>query len=100
MARREIAATLNTDRRQLTAEQRREIVATLREQGHSLRAIAGAVGVSHPTVIDDLAGGKDLPPDEVTGRDGKRYPSKRPTLVAAKDERQAERAQQARGMTP
>ena len=94
---REIAVTLNTDRRQLDAEQRREIVAALREQGHSLRAIAGAVGASVGTVHADAerSGVQDRTPAEVTGQDGKRYPAKRPTIIAAKDEKEAARAQTA-----
>jgi site-specific DNA-methyltransferase (adenine-specific) len=92
---RDIAATLNIDRRQLDADQRREIVAALREHGHSLRAIAGAVGADAKTVRNDLAGGDLSPPAEVRGQDGKRYPARRPTIVATKDERQAEKAQRA-----
>lgn len=92
---RDIAATLNTDRRQLDADQRREIVAALREHGHSLRAIAGAVGVEQTTVRRDLSGVAPATPAEVTGQDGKRYPARRPTIVATKDERQAEKAQRA-----
>lgn len=78
----ELARTLNMDRRHLDVEQRRLVVADLRAEGHSLRAIAGAVGVSHPTVIDDLRStGKDLPvdvPDRIVGRDGKSRPATRP----------------------
>lgn len=93
---REIAATLNTDRRQLDAEKRREIVASLREQGHSLRAIAGAVGVSKSQVERDAAIVPDgTIPERVQRQGGGSYPSKRPSLVAAKDEREAERAQDA-----
>lgn len=92
---REIAATLNTDRRQLSVEQRRAVVATLREQGHSLRAIAGAVGASLGTVQRDVAGVSPDTPAEVVGKDGKSYPAKRPTVVTAKDEREAARAQSA-----
>ena len=92
---REIGVTLNADRRQLGADQRREIVASLREAGHSLRAIAGAVGVSAKTVHQDLSGVTQVTPGEVRGQDGKRYPAKRPTIVAAKNEREAEKAQAA-----
>lgn len=49
-----IAGTLNLDRRHLTAEQRREVVGSLREEGHSLRAIAGALGVSKSQVEKDV----------------------------------------------
>ena len=45
----EIARTLNADRRQLTEEQRRAVAVDLRRDGHSERAIAGALGVSQPT---------------------------------------------------
>lgn len=86
--------TLNADRRQLAPQQRREIVAALRESGHSLRAIAGAVGSSKSQVERDLSGVPSGTPGESIGRDGKRYPAKRP-IVAAKNEREAERAQQA-----
>lgn len=75
----EVARTLNVDRRHLTEEQRREVAVALRQDGHSLRAIAGALGTSHTQVRRDLedSGGTDVPP-EVTGRDGKSYPSSRP----------------------
>ena len=76
---RAIAATLNTDRRHMDIDQRRAIVAHLREQGHSLRAIAGAVGVDPKTVRNDLSTGELSPvPDRITGRDGKSRPSTRP----------------------
>jgi len=60
------------------ADQRREIVAALREHGHSLRAIAGAVGVDAATVHRDAAssGVAAATPDEVRGLDGKRYPAR------------------------
>jgi ParB-like chromosome segregation protein Spo0J len=96
---REIARTLNADRRQLTEEQRRQIVRVLREQGHSVRAIAGALGVGKSTVADDAAqlsaAGQLEQPDRVRGLDGKSRPGTRPTIVAAKNEREAERAQEA-----
>lgn len=98
---RDIAATLNSDRRQLDPDQRIEVEKVLREAGHSLRAIAGAVGVSHVQVRNDLAGVNDLTPDEdaeperVQGRDGKSYPAHRPALVATKNEQEAAKAQQA-----
>jgi len=75
---RAIAATLNTDRRHMDIDQRRAIVAHLREQGHSLRAIAGAVGVSQVTVMKDAAAVNGLTPETVRGADGKTYPSTRP----------------------
>ena len=93
----ELARTLNMDRRQLDAEHRRLIVADLRANGHSLRAIAGAVGVSHPTVIDDLRStGNDLPvevPDRIVGRDGRSRPSTRPRSADDDEEIGEEEAQ-------
>lgn len=79
----EIVQTINLDRRHLDAEQRREIVAALRANGHSLRAIAGAVGTSQTQVARDLeaSGVTEVTPDEVHGKDGKRYPSRRPPIV-------------------
>jgi len=91
---RDIAHTLNADRRQMNAEQRRQVVAALREQGHSLRAIAGAVGVDPMTVHNDLSGVEISTPDSVLGKDGKRYKAKR-TVVVAKTQREAGRAQEA-----
>ena len=101
-----IASTLNSDRRHLTAEQRREMVRHLREQGHSERAIAGAVGASKTQVhkdIDELVTSDQLnEPDRVRSLDGKSRPAsrptpapRRPTLVPTRDENEAERAQQA-----
>lgn len=94
---REIAVTLNADRRQLDREQRREIVASLRESGHSTTAIAGVVGASQSQVardVDELTrAGKLSEPERTVGLDGKSRPAKRPTIIAAKDEREAERAQ-------
>lgn len=77
---RAIAASLNTDRRHMTIDQRREIVAHLREQGHSLRAIAGAVGASLGSVRNDLETTvlTSTVPDRVIGRDGKSRPSTMP----------------------
>lgn len=99
---REIAHTLNADRRHMTADQRRQVVTALREQGHSLRAIAGAVGVDVATIHRDInrAGVAAATPAESVGRDGKRYPARRQTIVAARDEREAQQAQQALASIP
>lgn len=51
---REIQRTLNADRRHLSDEQRREIAVTLRREGHSNYAIAGALGTSEHTVRRDV----------------------------------------------
>lgn len=93
---REIARTLNSDRRQLSEDQRREVAAELRQQGHSLRAIGGALGVSDGTIRKDLAAeelrtGTQLAPERVMGLDGKSRPARRPVIIAAKHEREAAR---------
>jgi predicted transcriptional regulator len=64
-------------RRHLTREQRREVVAKLRAQGWSLRRIASVLGVTDPTILNDLRalGAKNLAPATVTGADGKQYPA-------------------------
>lgn len=79
---RELAVSLNVDRRQLDPEQRRRIVEELRKSGHSLRAIGGAVGVHATTVRRDLAGvSPDTPAPKIVGRDGKQYPPQRTRVV-------------------
>lgn len=67
----------NLHRRHLTREQRRELVVRLRQKGWSLRRIAKLLGVSDPTVLNDLraSGAKNLAPAAVTGLDGKCYPA-------------------------
>lgn len=98
--RREIARTLNADRRQLTEEQRRPVVAELRNQGHSVRAIAGALGVGKSTVHDDLtaarlsATGQSDEPPRVVRQGGGSYPARRPQVLA-RDDREQQRAQTA-----
>jgi len=76
----EIARTLNSDRRHLTEDQRREVAAQLRAEGHSLRAIAGALGVAHKTIHRDLASvsGDTDEPEYVMSLDGRRRPARRP----------------------
>lgn len=96
---REIQRTLNADRRQLSEQQRQEVALALRQEGHSYRAIAGALGVDHKTVrADVLAIGENSPislPERVSRQGGGSYPSRRPTVVAAKTQREANRAQKA-----
>lgn len=76
----EALASLNDARRQrMTVEQRRLVVGTLRAEGHSQRAIAGALGVSKTQVTRDLAEVvlPDHLPETTTGQDGKTYPAKK-----------------------
>ncbi len=85
----EIARTLNADRRQLDESERKKAVSELRANGHSVRAIAGALGVSKSTVHNDLGElssvGQLTEPDRVTGADGKSRPaSNRPAKAQKK----------------
>lgn len=95
--RREIARTLNSDRRQLTSEQRQSVVVALAEAGHSNRAIAGALGVGETTVRRDLSTAPDgaVRPERTVGKDGKSRPARRAPRVLARNDREQERAQQA-----
>lgn len=81
-----IARTLNTDRRHLSIDQRREVVADLRKQGHTIRAIAGAVRAPKSTVSDDikrLSESDNLEaPDRIQRAGGGTYPSSRPSATA------------------
>jgi hypothetical protein len=97
-----LAKTLNAERRQLSEEQRRAVAFVLRQEGHSLRAIGAALGVSHVQARTDVqkaeaergvnhltpeaegeepaSGVKDLPPapvPRIRGRDQKSYPATR-----------------------
>ena len=89
---RELARSLNADRRHLSVEQRREMVAALRQEGHSLRAIASAVGVSKSQVANDIdelsTGGQLDAPDTIDGRGGRSYPARRHEPALTEDERE------------
>lgn len=102
----EIVRSVNADRRQLTEEQRQEVALVLRREGHSERAIAGALGVPKTTIHRDISqlvqvdqlntravaedessGGAQSPPslpERIVGLSGKSYPARRPHRVAAK----------------
>jgi len=73
----EIARTLNEDRREMPREQRLEVEIALRKEGHSLRAIAGVVGVTQTQVARDLSGVTPVTPDVSRGLDGKSYPARK-----------------------
>ena len=84
---RDLAETLNEDRRQLTVEERRERALKLRQQGQSYRQIGEALGVSQETARADIKGTVndltvDLPPT-IKGKDGKERPAADPTPTAA-----------------
>ena len=73
----EIARTLNEDRRAMPKAERLPVETALREEGHSLRAIAGVVGVGIGTVHRDLAGVPLGTPATTTGLDGKSYSARK-----------------------
>ena len=78
----EIARTLNEDRRAMPKDERLPNVAALKDEGHSNRAIAGALGVSEGQVRKDIAEvelrtGTQLGPERTVGLDGKVRPARR-----------------------
>jgi hypothetical protein len=77
------ALAVNVYRRNLTREQRREVVARLRGEGMSLPRIARAMGVSVGTAHADVQAfsSENVNPSAITGSDGKTYPASRPTPV-------------------
>lgn len=81
----EIARTLNEDRRAMPKAERLEVVKALREDGHTTRAIASALGVSQSTVMNDLAGEQECSPAAVRGRDGKSYPARKEPKLPEED---------------
>jgi len=75
----EIARTLNEDRRAMPREQRLEVVAALKQEGHTNVAIAGVVGVSDVQVGHDLESmSKDFDiPETVIRKNGRPYPARK-----------------------
>jgi transposase-like protein len=73
-----MAIALNVARRQLDAEDRRELVAQLRAEGKSIRQIAEQLGVPKSTVADDAAEAtvRNRTVDRVIGKDGKSRPAR------------------------
>jgi site-specific DNA-methyltransferase (adenine-specific) len=103
---REIAQHLNSRRRHLNGEQLRDHIIMLAERATpsgvgelSQTEIAQLAGVTQPYVNQVLNDQKVIStytlPESRRGTDGKVYPAKRPTVIAAKNEREAERAQEA-----
>jgi hypothetical protein len=83
------SAEFGTARLRLPREERQEVVASLRESGLSVRAIASATGSSIGTVAADLDRCSEMNTSAVTGTDGKTY-TPRPTqpdtdLIAGDD---------------
>lgn len=65
--------------------ERLPVVKALREEGHSLRAIAGAIGVSKSQVERDLSGVPLGTPLATTGLDGKSYPARKTPKLPESD---------------
>lgn len=79
-------AEFGTSRLQLPREERQEVVASLRESGLSVRAIASATGVGYGTVQREVASSGD--PDGsrlIQGADGKSYAAARPASATEPD---------------
>lgn len=73
----------------LPRDERREVVAGLRSEGMSTRAIGSALGVNHATVVRDLAPtGASAPveqPERVVSLDGRERPATRPVVAERVD---------------
>jgi len=67
--------SLNVLRRQLSKEQRDQLMRDMRADGMSYRAIAEAVGVSAPTVMSTVKNLTDEQPEYVMSRDGRMRPA-------------------------
>ncbi len=76
------ALRLNLTRRHLDQAGRRVLAGELRRRGLSLRVIGDALGIDASTVGRSLQGVADATPELVRGRDGKRYPARRPEAPA------------------
>jgi hypothetical protein len=74
-------AELGEVRPNLPREQRREVVAQLRQVGMSTRAIGAALGVGNKTVHRDLGPVSDDTPGSVVGTDGKTYQPPKPKPI-------------------
>lgn len=70
-----------TSRLRLPREERAEVVASLRESGLSIRAIAAATGDSRETIRRELPTDTNVSVDPVIGVNGKTYtPKPRPIV--------------------
>jgi ParB-like chromosome segregation protein Spo0J len=77
-----VVLALNLARRHLTRTQRRDLEATLRSQGWSVRRIADAIGVPRSTVGDDLSIVRNRTigePEHIQRTTGGTYPARRAT---------------------
>jgi transposase-like protein len=72
-------AEFGAARLRLPREERQEVVASLRESGLSVRAIASATGAAYNTVLKDVT--QIESPTSITGADGKSYTASRPAAA-------------------
>ena len=70
-----------TSRIRLPREERQEVVASMREIGMSVRAIASATGTNRETIRQEVSGDRKLSPAPVTGTDGKTYEGRRTAKI-------------------
>ena len=92
---------VNLFRRSLTKSERRDLVASLRTKGWSLRRIGKALGVHHETVRDDLSiVGNPTITGRVQRKGGGTYPAKRPPSLFVANRRDTERARSALAALP
>lgn len=80
-----------TSRIRLPREERQEVVASMREIGMSVRAIASATGTNRETIRQEVSGDRKLSPAPVTGTDGKTY-TPRPASQPERPEPEPEHA--------
>ena len=74
-----LAIKLNSQRRQMSQDERLVLATDLRKDGLSLRQIAEILNVNHETVRNQLKGVENSTPefpDKVVGKDGKKYAAK------------------------
>lgn len=74
-----------TSRLRLPREERAEVVASLRESGLSVRAIASATGINRETIRQEVAAGDKKLSPQITGTDGKAYSPTQPPRPAPVD---------------
>ena len=91
-----LAFSLNADRRQMSRDQRLEVVADLRSKGYSLRLIAEVTGTSKSQAANDVnelsTTGQLTQPEKSKGADGKERPATRPKSEEGGDPQIADEA--------
>jgi site-specific DNA-methyltransferase (adenine-specific) len=71
------ARKLNLLRRQMTKDEREQLMVDMRQDGESYRKIAEVVGVSAPTVMSTVKNLTVEQPRQIVGKDGKRRDAKK-----------------------